>query len=62
MKRYLVFANDNYYPSGGWRDFQKDFDTLEEAVAYANELKDSKTWDRSHVVDTTDLSITHEVW
>ena len=26
MKRYLVFAFDDYYPCGGWEDFIKDFD------------------------------------
>lgn len=26
MKRYLLFAGDDYYPLGGWEDFQGDFD------------------------------------
>jgi len=34
MKRYLVFCCDCWYPSGGWRDFQHDFDSLEEAQNY----------------------------
>lgn len=33
MKRYLLFAGDTYYPSGGWSDFVKDYDTEEEADA-----------------------------
>jgi len=31
MKRFLLFAFDQYYPSGGMNDFIKDFDTLIEA-------------------------------
>lgn len=30
MKRYLVFAGDKWYPSGGWDDFKGDFNTIEE--------------------------------
>lgn len=52
MKRFLVFAYDRYYPSGGWNDFKDSFDTYEEAEAYATSLKDNKVFDFSHVVDT----------
>lgn len=31
MKRFLVFAGDSYYASGGWSDFHADADTAEEA-------------------------------
>lgn len=34
MKRYLLFAGNNYYPSGGMNDLAGDFDTIEEAVAF----------------------------
>lgn len=51
MKRFLAFAYDSYYPSGGMGDFRGDFDTLESALAscrgeYADVL-DTKTakWD-----------------
>lgn len=30
VKRYILLAGDNYYPSG-WGDFQGAFDSLEEA-------------------------------
>lgn len=33
MKRYLAFAFDSYYPSGGLDDVRDSFDTLEEAIA-----------------------------
>jgi len=31
MKRYLVFAGADYYPSGGWGDFIDSFDDIETA-------------------------------
>ena len=33
LKRYLLFAGDYYYPSGGMNDFVDSFDSIEEAVA-----------------------------
>ena len=47
MKRYLLFAGDDYYPKGGWRDFQDGFNTLEDALKGAANAK--KDW--WHVVD-----------
>ena len=32
MKRFLLFAGDNYYPAGGMEDFKGDFDTVDEAL------------------------------
>lgn len=48
MKRFLVFSMCHYYPSGGWGDFRKDCDTLEEArkVASGSDL------DYYQIVDT----------
>lgn len=31
MKRFLVFAGNNYYPGGGWSDFVSAHDTVDEA-------------------------------
>ncbi len=31
LKRYLLFAYQDYYPSGGWDDFKDSFDILEAA-------------------------------
>ena len=55
MKRYLVFAYDNYYPSGGWNDFRRAFDSLDEARAYAQALYDEypKDCDNVQVIDST---------
>ena len=33
MKRFLAFSCEQYYPGGGWNDFEGSFDTLEEAKA-----------------------------
>lgn len=55
MKRFLLFAGDWYYPSGGWDDFEKSFDTLEEARAakirtYPNGQIYWQDW--GHIVDS----------
>lgn len=31
MKKYMLFAGDTYYPSGGFFDLVGDYDTVEEA-------------------------------
>lgn len=50
MKRYLVFAGYDYYPSGGWDDFQSDHETAEEAHAAVRTLV-VKSHDWYQVVD-----------
>ena len=51
MKRYLVFAYDKYYPVGGWDDFKKCFDTLEEAERFQLQLSH---YDYVEIIDTQD--------
>lgn len=53
MKRYLLFSGDDYYPCGGWDDFEGDFDTLEESLKLTK--KHSDDW--CHVVDTVTMKI-----
>lgn len=48
MKRYMAFAGDTYYPSGGWGDFIGDFDGLDEAREVCYQAK----CDWYHVIDT----------
>lgn len=50
VKRFIVFAHDQYYPSGGWADSRDSFDTLEEALDYI--LKIDKDFDYTEVIDT----------
>lgn len=46
MKRFLVFSGCHYYPRGGMKDFQGDFDTIEAAKDYIILAidKDNKEW------------------
>lgn len=44
MKRFAVFAFDNYYPSGGMEDFQKSFATEAEAIAYVEKERSAPTY------------------
>lgn len=50
MKRYLLFTGYNYYPSGGWDDFNSAWDTLEEAKD-AGEVTVNTGADWAHIVD-----------
>ncbi len=46
MKRYMLFAGYEYYPSGGMGDFVGYFDTMSEAVQH---IQNVEWW---HVLDT----------
>lgn len=50
MKRYLLFSGSDYYPSGGWKDFNDSFDSAEEARAKGNSFEPEYYW--YHVVDS----------
>jgi hypothetical protein len=52
MKRYLLFHYDNYFPSGGLKDFHGDFDTKEEAISVASDSISDPECEHAHVVDT----------
>lgn len=54
LKRYLLFAGSQYYPSGGWDDLKGSFDTLEEAVAAGDHVDDLSIRDHDwfQVVDS----------
>lgn len=51
MKRYLVFSAECYYPSGGWNDFEADFDTLVEAADMTKIINRGR-FRETHIVDT----------
>jgi hypothetical protein len=55
MKRYLLFAGDEYYPTGGWGDFISDFDTLEEAKKDLLSGRFDKDW--YQIVDTQNKEV-----
>lgn len=54
MKRFMLFAGDKYYPTGGMMDFVGYFDTQDEAVAYATtptgQFNSCPNW--FHIYDT----------
>lgn len=51
MKRFLLFAGNHYYPTGGIDDFIMDYDTLGEAK-FAESNLDPYGADWSHILDT----------
>lgn len=56
MKRYLVFAGTDYYPSGGANDFIFATNDLEEARnKMAENIKEGFEW--SHIFDNETLEI-----
>lgn len=60
MERYLVFAGDHYYPSGGWDDFHGDYASLEQAKAIAAELeKEGGRW--AHIADLELGNALHDI-
>lgn len=74
MRRYMLFAGENFYPLGGWEDFKGFFDTPENALEYLckGELpewitdpkpddEDSRRWVQwAHIVDTQNMVIVKE--
>lgn len=51
--KYLLFAGYDYYASGGWRDFQGGYLTLDEAIAAG--INSADDW--MHIVDSETLTI-----
>ena len=37
MKKYLLFAGEDYYPNGGVKDLMTDADTIEELETWFND-------------------------
>lgn len=61
MKRYLVFGCDEFDRDGGWQDFKKAFDSLEEATAFC--IKTTYTDNNlfyTHIVDIEQMKIIKE--
>ena len=52
VKRYYLFAGDNYYPLGGGSDFIKSYEQLEDAVAFGERIKEKGSMDWWHVFDS----------
>lgn len=56
MKRFLVFAGDTYYPSGGAHDFIADLDTFVEAEAEA------QLWLSAHAARAEKDYVWAQIW
>lgn len=54
MKRFLVFAGDNYYPRGGFKDLKAQGDTYIKAWDNAKVVYQKTEFDWCHIVDTED--------
>lgn len=61
MKRYLLFAGDNFYPFSRWLDFVNSFDTIEEAETAANAIMKKEfnipyeyKYEYYHIIDNID--------
>ncbi len=61
IKRFLVFAYDDYYPAGGWGDFRGAFDTSEEAMIFCkNDIAFHCGYDNHDIVDLYGLQFVDE--
>ncbi len=54
MKRYLLFLCWDHDTTGGWHEFAKSFDTIEDAKAYAA----AQPKEYRHIVDIEQEKIT----
>lgn len=44
IKRFVIFAGSQYYPTGGYADHKCSFDTFEEAEKQIKEYKERYDW------------------
>ena len=64
MKRFLLFAGDVFYPSGGFVDFIGDFEALEDAkdklIKWIGTGADAKyLW--AHIYDSETMAMVYEL-
>ena len=53
---FLLFAGDNYYPEGGWHDFQGAFASIEDAEEYFRHFRTQECrFDWGHIVAGTQI-------
>lgn len=63
MKRYLLFAGDEYYPAPGWHDFKNSYESVEQGKAAGeNFISENAVYqfDWFHIVDASTGSIVYE--
>jgi hypothetical protein len=54
----LVFTGEEYYPGGGWSDFQGTADSIDAARAKVESVMGNDDW--YHIVDASSLKIVEE--
>lgn len=64
MKRYLIFAGNDYEAAGGWDDFIDSFDVLDLAIQHARRSmykhkRGGNDW--VHIVDTQTGKVCHRL-
>lgn len=57
-ERYLLFAGQRYYPSGGWDDYKMSFNSTESAMLAINGFQDDYDW--WQIVDRQTLTVVRE--
>lgn len=60
MKRFMVFCRSIYYPSGGMKDFDNDFDDIFEAIRYGQNLYYAYRYQWLQVYDLEKKDIVYE--
>lgn len=61
MNRYILFSGDDYYPSGGMKDFRGFFDTKEEAMEHFEGWKKKSIWESDwHQIFDTETQKTED--
>ena len=64
MKRFLLFAGDVYYPSGGFGDFVGDFEAPEEArdkLVKWIEAEGDPGYSWAHIYDTETMTMVYKL-
>ena len=44
MKKFLVFAGEDCYPIGGWSDLKGDFESMDKASDFCQEIAPQNDW------------------
>lgn len=60
MKRYLIFAGDRFYPSGGWKDFKQSCETVEDALVCLIDVLMNDGADWYQIIDSVTAEIVKE--
>lgn len=67
MKFYIVMGGLHLYPNGGFEDFKKKCDTLEEAKSFADEHLNLEEWTDgwwawANVGEITEAGVNSQIW